>query len=83
MKSLKEIAKNIRKWYDEKDHDLLNPKEFEDLCNELELAAINEAAAQEFDQQPNEYINHFEHSSCFGHYADEYMYMRGDSYGEE
>lgn len=83
MRDLLDIVKDIRKWWDEKDHDLLDPNEFEDLCNELELAAMNEAAAQEFDKQQNEYIDPSEYGGCSGHYADENMYMRGDRYGEE
>ena len=83
MRDLLDIVKDIRKWWDEKDHDLLDPNEFEDLCNELELAAMNEAAAKEFEKQQNEYIDPSELGGCSGHYADENMYMRGDSHGEE
>ena len=84
MRDLIDIVKDIREWYDKKEHDLLDPDEFEDLCNELEVAAMNEKAACKFDkEQTEEYIDPSEYGGCSGHYADENMYMRGDHYEEE
>lgn len=84
MRSLTDIAKDIRKWYDECEHDLLDPNELDELCTYLEQAEENERLATLFEEeQHEEYIDPSEYGGCSGHYADENMYMRGDHYEEE
>lgn len=75
MRSLVEIAKDIRKWYDECDHDLLDPKELDELCTYLEQAQEDDRLAAMFEEeQVEEYIDPSELGGCcVGHWADETM----------